>query len=275
MAQSSLVARAVTAATGLGVELVPIKTRGDLITDRPLELVGGKGVFTKEIEQALLAGQVDFAVHSMKDLPGEIPDGLTIAAVPEREDSRDVLVGGRLRELAAGSVVGTGSARRRLQILDLRPDLEISGIRGNVETRIGRQRHGDFAAVVLAAAGLARLGRSGEADDTLSVEDVTPAPGQGALAIQCRTADRAVVEALQTISHGSSSVCVAAERAFLIALSGGCSVPAACHARLLPNEELLVIGFFAHGGSSRRDQVRGAPEDACRLGRELAIRLQR
>lgn len=273
-AQSGHVAQAITQATGLEVELVLIKTRGDVITDRPLELVGGKGLFTKEIEQSLIDGAVDLAVHSMKDLPGEAPEGLVIAAVPPREDARDVIVGGRLRDLATGAVIGTGSARRRLQLRALRPDLDIRGIRGNVDTRIGKQRSGEYAAIVLAAAGMARLGRLEEIDDFLPIEAMIPAPGQGALAVQCRASDAEVRSVLASIHDFRTAVCTMAERAFLIELSGGCSVPAACYARLVENGGIEVLGFFERDGEGVREVIRGEAEDAEAIGQEMARRLR-
>jgi hydroxymethylbilane synthase len=273
VAQSGHVAAAITAATGHPVELVRITTRGDAVSDRPLEQVGGKGLFTKEIEVALIAHDVDFAVHSMKDLPGEAPEGLVIAAIPHREDPRDVIVGSRLAELPQGAIVGTGSHRRRMQLQALRPDLDIRGIRGNVDTRIGKQRSGEFAAIVLAAAGLARLGRLGDAAEHLSVEQMIPAPGQGALAVQCRESDGEVRHILQVLHHWSTAVCVAAERAFLITLSGGCSVPAACHARLVHGGEIEVLAFYGGGPSPQRVVLVGDREDADALGTEAARRV--
>ncbi len=187
--QSQHVADAIAAATGRQVELIIITTRGDQIRDRPLQQVGGKGLFTKEIEDAMLSHEIDLAVHSMKDMPTESPSGLTITAVPERVDPRDALVGATLDELARGAVVGTGSVRRAMQLRALRPDLEIRGIRGNVDTRIRKQRDGDYHAIVLAIAGLTRLRRTGEVAEAFGVSIMIPAVGQGALAVQCRSDD--------------------------------------------------------------------------------------
>lgn len=184
--QSGLVAADLTRLTGVEVELVIVKTRGDAVQDRPLAQVGGKGLFTKELEDALLAGEIDFAVHSMKDMPSDMPEGLVIASVPPREDPRDALVGAALADLPPGAVVGTGSVRRALQLRATRPDLEVRGIRGNVDTRIDKQRRGEYAAIVLALAGLTRLGRAGDATAVLSVDEMVPAVGQGALAVQAR-----------------------------------------------------------------------------------------
>lgn len=228
--QSRQVADAITAATGRPVELVLIRTTGDRITDRPLTEVGGKGLFTKEIERALLELDVDFAVHSMKDMPTDNPRELTIASTPERVDPRDAVIGARLDALGEGAVVGTGSVRRALQLRAVRPDLDVRGIRGNVDTRIAKQRSGAYDAVVLAMAGLHRLGRTDVVSQALDVGTMIPAVGQGALAVQCRRDDREVMGLLEAIHHEPTAQCVAAERAFLAAVSGGCSAPAACHA---------------------------------------------
>ncbi len=273
VAQSGHVAAALEAAGGQPVELVIIKTRGDRVTDRPLAEVGGKGLFTKELEVALLEGSVDVAVHSMKDLPTEGPPGLIVGGIPERADPRDVLVGAALGALPAGAIVGTGSARRAVQLHALRPDLEIRGIRGNVDTRIGKQRAGEYAAVVLAAAGMARLGRLGEADDLLDPDAMIPAPGQGALAVQCREGDEAVLSALERIHHPLTAVCVSAERAFLHALSGGCSVPAGCYATL-EGEVLRVRAVLGRERGPVRVELTGRREDAVALGQEAARRVR-
>lgn len=273
--QSGIVADTVTRATGIPVELVIIKTRGDQVVDRPLAAVGGKGLFTKEIEEALLAGEVDFAVHSMKDMPTENPDGLVIGAIPERVDPRDVLVGARLEELPHGAVIGTGSVRRTLQLLALRPDLDIRGIRGNVDTRIEKQRRGEYAAVMLALAGLTRLGRAADATHALSVDEMIPAVGQGALAVQCRRDDDEVLKILEQIHHPETGLCVGAERAFLIEVQGGCSAPAACHARLI---EGLVVADGVWALDDRSPLVRARLKaDALHvhaLGTELARRVK-
>jgi hydroxymethylbilane synthase len=273
--QSGLVARALTEATGRPVELVIIRTRGDNVTDRPLQDVGGKGLFTKEIEDALLAGEVDFAVHSMKDMPTENPEGLVIAAVPERADPRDVLVGSTLSALPSGAVVGTGSVRRSLQLRSLRPDLEVRGIRGNVDTRIEKQRRGEYAAVMLALAGLTRLGRAGDATEALDVQQMIPAVGQGALAIQCRRDDREVLALLESIHHRETGICVAAERAFLQEVSGGCSAPAACHARFV---DRVVVAEGVWGADDRgplvRARLQSDPLHVTPMGIELARKLK-
>jgi hydroxymethylbilane synthase len=270
LTQSGHVASAITAATGRAVELVVVRTRGDDVTDRPLAQVGGKGLFTKEIEEALLAGEADLAVHSMKDMPTEQPDGLVFGAIPVREDPRDVLVGARLDELPAGAVVGTGSARRVAQLAALRPDLDIQGIRGNVDTRIARVREGRYRAIVLAAAGIHRLGRAGDIAQALDPDQMLPAVGQGALAVQVRADASEVLALLAAIHDPVTARCVDAERAFLRAIAGGCSVPAACHATLR-GDQITVHGLFAGPDGLRRATRAGAAGRAVELGVEVAV----
>lgn len=273
--QSGLVAAELRRRTGADVELVIVKTRGDQVQDRPLAQVGGKGLFTKELEDALLAGEIDFAVHSMKDMPTDSPPGLVIASVPPREDPRDVLVGSSLAGLPPGAVVGTGSVRRALQLKAARPDLEIRGIRGNVDTRIEKQRRGEYAAVVLALAGLSRLGRAADATAVLSVVEMVPAVGQGALAVQARRDDRATLGLLESVHHEDTAVCVAAERAFLAEISGGCSAPAACHARWEDGAVVVDAVFAAtDAGPLHRATLRGDRLHVHALGTELARRLK-
>jgi hydroxymethylbilane synthase len=273
--QSGHVARAIEAATGLTVELVIIKTRGDQITDRPLQAVGGKGLFTKEIEDAMLNGEVDFAVHSMKDMPTESPEGLVIASVPVRVDARDALIGSTLAALPEGAVVGTGSVRRALQLRAARPDLVIRGIRGNVETRINKQRSGEYAAILLALAGLKRLGREADVTEALDPSVMIPAVGQGALAVQCRRADDEVLRALEAIHDADTGVCVAAERAFLVEIQGGCSAPAAAHAQLVDGQ-VIIEGVWAEDerGPVRRERLVGDALHVHALGTELARRVR-
>jgi hydroxymethylbilane synthase len=271
--QSQWVADAITAATQRPVELVIIRTKGDRVTDRPLAQVGGKGLFTKEIEDAMLAGEVDLAVHSMKDMPTEGPRGLVVASIPHRASPFDALVGAGLDDLPAGAIVGTGSARRASQLAALRPDLDIRGIRGNVGTRIGKQRDGQYDAVMLAKAGLDRLGWGEQAAQVFTVDQMVPAVGQGALAVQCRRDDADVLGVLDRVHDPDTAVCVAAERSFLETLEGGCSIPAACHARLV-GSTLVAEAFLADETGSRRlvgraDFMHGVP-----LGRDLARRLR-
>jgi len=273
--QSLWVAEQVTASTGTEVDLVLIQTKGDRITDRPLHMVGGKGLFTKEVEEALLDGRVDFAVHSLKDMPTDMPQGLILGCVPEREDPRDVLVGCRVEELCPGMVIGTGSARRRAMLKDLVPDLDIRGIRGNVDTRVQKQRDGEYNAVVLAAAGLKRLGRAQDIDGTFSVEQMVPAVGQGALAVQCRGDDLNMRDMLMEIHCAATAKCVAAERAFLAALGGGCSVPAACHAVQEGENLRLLAAFEQNSGVVLRRSVLAKAGEELSIATEMAYEMSR
>ena len=235
LTQSRQVANAVFGATGVPVELVVISTRGDEITDRPLPAIGGKGLFTMELEHALRTGAIDFAVHSLKDLPTDDPDGLVLGAVPQRVDPRDALVGYSFADLPPGSTVATGSLRRRVQLAAMRPDLTICGIRGNVPTRLKKRDDGLCDATVLAMAGLERLAIDRTDIYPLSQDEMVPAVGQGALAVQCRSGDERVLHALSTIEHTETRACVQGERAFLEALGGGCNVPAGCN--ISPSDE--------------------------------------
>jgi len=274
LTQSGHVAAAITQATGREVELVIISTKGDRVQDRPLQAVGGKGLFTKELEDAMLAGEVHFAVHSMKDMPTDDPPGLIIAAIPERVDPRDCLVGATLAELGSGAVVGTGSIRRELQLRAARPDLQIRGIRGNVDTRIRKQQEGEYDAIVLAMAGITRLGLAHVASEAIDVDAMIPAVGQGALAIQARSDDTETLAVLEAIHHPRTAACVQAERSFLIGISGGCSVPAAAHA-VWEGDQIGITGFFAADGvSGQRTKLSGDPLHVVAMGRELARKLK-
>lgn len=270
VAQSSLVARAVTRATGIPVELVIISTRGDRIVDRPLAAIGGKGLFTAELEAALRSGEISFAVHSLKDLPTDDPDGLTLAAIPERADPRDVLVGSPLEALPRGAVVGTGSLRRAAQIRDIRPDLEIRGIRGNVETRLQKGDGEDYDAVVLAAAGLDRLSIKRPDAYPFSPDQMIPAVGQGALAVQAAVDQPEILALLDQINHPPTRRRIDAERTFLAAFGGGCNVAAGCYARIEASGLLHVRAFAQHedGGPLHRAEARG--DDPIALGKMLA-----
>jgi hydroxymethylbilane synthase len=252
--QSGHVADALRAATGDDVELVIISTRGDRITDRPLREVGGKGLFTQELEDGLRDGSLDFAVHSLKDLPSDQPDGLCLGAVPVRADARDVLIGGALADLPMGARVGTGSSRRRLQLLAARPDLEICELRGNVDTRIRRVTDGDLDAVMLAAAGVDRIGRAEVIAERVDWAVVIPAAAQGALAVQCRSDDAPTLALLARVHDPETAEAVDAERAFLAALGGGCSVPAACHVRF-DGASARILAFHANDASVWREDV--------------------
>jgi hydroxymethylbilane synthase len=265
----------------LHVDLVVVKTRGDLIVDRPLSEVGGKGLFIKEVEEALLDGRADLAVHSLKDLTSDVPAELTLGAIPERADARDALVvrpgvaAQAVEDLPDGARVGTSSLRRLSQLKARRPDLVIVPLRGNVDTRLAKLDAGEMEAIVLACAGLQRLGLGGRITAVLSVEESLPAIGQGALAIECRTADSAVRERLTALEHRSTRLAVEAERAFLAALHGDCKTPMAAHA-IVEGEHLRLIGMLANpdGTNPRRGEREGAATDGPTLGRSLAAELQ-
>jgi len=278
--QSQAVADAITAATGTPVELVHIVTEGDR-SSAAIAQLGGTGVFVAAIRRALLEGTVDLAVHSYKDLPTAAEPGLIIAAVPGREDPRDALVardGLTLGELPPGSKVGTGAPRRVAQLRALGLGLDVVPIRGNVDTRMGRVAEGDLDAVVLARAGLARLGRLDAITETLDPLQVLPAPAQGALAVECRTSDARTRELLGRLEDPTARACVRAERATLAALEAGCSAPVAAYAEVAEGEQgpelFLRASVTAIDGSDAvRGSVSGPLPEAADLGRALAIEL--
>jgi hydroxymethylbilane synthase len=251
-----------------------IKTTGDKITDVPLAKAGTKGLFTKEIEEALIKGDIDLAVHSMKDLPTILPRGLGVAAVPAREDPRDALLGRSLRELLAGAKVGTSSLRRAAQLRALRPDLEVEPVRGNLDTRLRKLDEGRYAAIVLAAAGLKRMGWDGRIAEILSTDCMCPAAGQGALAIETR-ADGGPAELIsRRLDHPETHTAVAAERALLAALGGGCQVPIGAYATVESGElRLTAVVCTPDGSRLIRRNAAGAPDAAEALGRELGATL--
>jgi hydroxymethylbilane synthase len=256
------------------VELVMIKTSGDRFTQGDLRRLGGKGLFVKEIEEGLLAGTIDLAVHSLKDLPAEIPAGLTIAAFAEREDPRDVLIGrreGGLDALPPGARVGTTSLRRAAQLLARRPDLRVEPLRGNVDTRLSKLREGPLDAIVVAAAGLRRLGTEPPHATPLSHEVMLPAVGQGILALEIRADDRGLADQLAGLDHLPSRMAAVAERAFLAALGGDCYTPIAAYARELDGR-LVLDGLVAtqDGRTVVRDRLAGSPEAPAEVGGCLA-----
>jgi hydroxymethylbilane synthase len=260
----------------LTIEIAVVKTTGDIILDVPLARIGDRGLFTKELDSALLDGSADLAVHSLKDVPTRLPDGLSIAAVTEREDPRDVLITragipGLLRDLPPGSRVGTSSLRRRAQLRSVRPDLEVLDLRGNLNTRLSRLDSGDYEAILLAAAGVIRMGWRDRISEYLEAADWLPAVGQGALAIVTRTGDSPTEAVLRALSHHATEVCVQAERAFLNSLEGGCQVPIAALASL-HGKVLRLDGLVADldGTQILREQVEGTEEAAVGLGRHLA-----
>jgi hydroxymethylbilane synthase len=231
----------------LDVEIRIIKTSGDVLADAPLNKIGGKGLFTKEIEEALLGHRVDLAVHSLKDLPTVLPEGLALATITRREDARDALLSTRYRnldELPEGARVGTSSLRRQSQLLHFRGDLKIQNLRGNIDTRLRKLDEGQFEGIILACAGLIRLGYSDRITETIPVERLCPAVGQGALGIETRQADAFTLEKVQRLDHAETHIAVAAERAFLKRLGGGCQVPIAGYARV-ENQILQMLGVIA------------------------------
>jgi hydroxymethylbilane synthase len=266
---------------GLKLEELLVVTTGDKVQDRPLAELGGKGLFVKEIEEALLDARADLAVHSIKDVPGVLPDGLCISCVPAREDPRDVLVAPEHRTLAAlpkGARVGTGSLRRKLSILAARPDLEVVPVRGNVDTRLRKLDAGEVAAIVLAHAGLLRLGLGGRATEVLSPDVSLPAIGQGALGIETRTDDREVRALLAAAHDAEGGARIAAERGVLVALGGDCKTPIAAHAEREGGQmRLRAFVADADGSRLRRGERRAAwpsneseaTELGLSLGREL------
>lgn len=262
------------AAGGARVEVVPMRTEGDRLAEARLAAVGGKGLFVREIEEALLRGEVDVAVHSLKDLPAEQPAGLCLAAFPERADARDVLVTRRpvrFAELPAGAAVGTSSPRRRALALSLRPDLSVEPIRGNVDTRLRKLEGGDWDGILLAAAGLSRLGITPRHAEPLAVEVFVPAIGQGVLAVEGRADDAPTLAALRALDHEPTRVCALAERAFLQRLGASCVTPMAAHARLADGR-LVMDGVVASedGRTVLRESAEGTAERPAALGAGLA-----
>ena len=261
----------------VSVELIRIKTKGDKIIDSPLSRIGGKGLFVKEIEDALLRKDVDIAVHSIKDVPAELPDGLCLPVFPEREDPRDAFISrsyGSLSDLPKGAPIGTGSLRRSSQLLNIRPDLKIVPLRGNVDTRLKRLESGNLYAVILAAAGLNRLSLSGRITQLLSTASFLPAIGQGALGLEVREYDYKLLELLHFLNHRPTEIAVRAERAFLKRLEGGCQVPIAGFGTF---EDGIVTlkGMVAEldGSIIIKDEVKGNEDQPEDLGFALAERL--
>jgi hydroxymethylbilane synthase len=276
--QAELVAEALERQhPGLTVELVRIRTSGDRLGTANLAIVGGKGLFVKEIEEALLDGRVDLAVHSLKDLPAKIAGGLAVAAYPPREDPRDALVtrsGAGPSGLSPGARVGTSSPRRAAQLLERRPDLVAQRIRGNVETRLDKLRDGQYEAIVLACAGLIRLGLRPAGMTVLDADVMVPAVGQGVLAIEVREDDGAMGALVARVDHAPTRQAAEAERGFLEAVGGSCTTPLAAHARL-ETDGLRLRAFLGTPDGKRvvREEARGDPATAAELGRRLAARM--
>jgi hydroxymethylbilane synthase len=260
---------------GLEIELRPFTTSGDRLLDQPLPAIGGKGVFTQELEQALRAGEIDLAVHSLKDLPIEPAPGLALGAIGEREDARDVLIargGQTFFQLPPGARLGTSSPRRAAQLLAARPDLSVLPLRGNVDSRVRKALGGDYDAIVLAGAGVQRLGLEQDITEYLPFELMLPAPGQGAIAVQCRAGDQDVLNLLRALDHASTRAAVSAERGFLAGLGGGCSAPIAAYAAPGAGPALSLSGLVASVDGRRVVRVSGASDDPATLGAELAAR---
>jgi len=266
---------------GIDVSIEIIKTSGDVKTE-PLSVIGGKGVFTKELEEALLDGRIDLAVHSLKDLPTVLPDALTIAAICEREDPRDALVLNRdidgetvsIRSLPVRAVVGTSSQRRLAQLKHLRRDIVIKDLRGNVDTRLRKLDEGQYDALILAAAGLRRLGLANRISAPIPPEQMLPAVGQGAIAIETRVETKTIIDVVSRLDHEATRLACNAERALLRALGGGCQLPIAAYA-VVYYGQLRLEGLVAdaEGKQTIRDHISGATTEATKLGAQLAHRL--
>ena len=260
------------------IALNKIKTTGDKILDVPLAQVGGKGLFVKEIEEAMLRGEADLAVHSMKDVPTDLPKGLHLSAITKREDPRDAFIAGKgiksFNDLPRGAHIGTSSLRRICQLLHLRPDLHITQLRGNVDTRLRKVAQGEFDAIILATAGVKRLGFADRITERLPVEISLPAIGQGAVGIECRVDDEFINSLLKKLNHEETSLCVKAERALLKKLEGGCQVPIAAYAKLTDGR-IVIEGLVGSldGKTLIKETLAGAPEKAESLGTALAEKL--
>jgi hydroxymethylbilane synthase len=266
----------------LEIELNKIKTTGDKILDVPLAQVGGKGLFVKEIEEALLRHEADIAVHSMKDVPTEFPDSLYLAVICKREDPRDAFISRirnsqfaicKFKDLPDGAKIGTSSLRRSCQLLNIRPDLKIEQLRGNLDTRLKKLDEGHFDAIILAAAGVKRLGLQSRITEILPFEISLPAIGQGAIGIECRIVDRSINNLIAPLNHPETSICVKAERAFLKQLEGGCQVPIAAYARIVSQDSKLIMDGLVGsitGDRIIKGHIEGSPEHAESLGVTLA-----
>lgn len=260
------------------IEIVPIKTTGDRILDKNLSEIGGKGLFTKEIEEALIAKTIDIAVHSMKDMPAIIPEGLNIACILPREDPRDAFVSHKyasIGSLPQGAVVGTSSSRRQAQLLAMRPDLEIIPFRGNIGKRIEKLQHGMADAIILAVAGLNRISMQREITAIIPTETMLPAVAQGAIGIECREGDAPILEMLGTIHDTDTALRINAERAFLTVLEGSCRTPIAAYAELADNKIFLQALIASTDGKTiHRTERRGLISDAVKLGTDAGLELK-
>jgi hydroxymethylbilane synthase len=262
---------------GMTVSLTKIKTTGDKILDVPLAQVGGKGLFVKEIEEAMLANEIDIAVHSMKDVPTMFPDGLHLSCITKREDARDALLtrnNMKFKDLPQGATIGTSSLRRQAQLMSVRPDFKIAQLRGNVDTRLRKLKEGQFDAIILAAAGVRRLGLAQNVSEYIDPSISLPAIGQGALGIECRVDDRELNDLIAFFNDQDTRTCVTGERALLRRLEGGCQVPIACYGQML-NGKLHLIGLVGSVDGKRiiKDTIDGEAEKAEKLGVTLAEKL--
>lgn len=259
------------------VTLKYIHTRGDKIVDRPLSAIGGKGLFTEEIEREILAGTIDLAVHSLKDVPAELPVDLTLGAITKREPAQDAFVSchyASLANLPQGARVGTSSLRRKAQLLHVRPDLDVSDLRGNVDTRLRRLDAGEYAAIILAAAGLTRLQLADRITAYLPADEFIPAAGQGALALETRAADTAMLQLLEKLHDSETAACVTAERSFSRHIGGSCQIPAGAYGTIQQNRLILrAVIASPDGRQSLCRSLAGAPADAEELGRHMATQM--
>jgi hydroxymethylbilane synthase len=280
LTQTNAVAKSLRDANpGLETEIVVIRTKGDILQDVALARIGGKGLFVKEIEEALLAGRIDIAVHSLKDMPAELPEGLEIGATPRREDPRDAWIsadGRRIEDAPRGARIGTGSLRRGLQVKRVVPQAEIVPIRGNLDTRIRKIVSENLAGVVVAAAGLGRMGWADRATQVLDPDIMLPAVGQGILAVEMRSADGGIRDILKRIDDAETGLAARSERAFLRKLGGGCQLPVAAYAENRGGR-LRIRGLVgsADGSAAIRDEAEGPNEDAEAMGAEVAERILR
>ncbi len=269
--QAESIRKKLFAATGVEAEIVIIKTSGDRMQQAPLTQIGGKGVFIKELEEALLEEMIDLAVHSVKDVPTDIPSRLMFPAVCRRDDVRDCLVGSTLANLRHGARVGTSSLRRQAQFRHLRPDLDLRDLRGNVDTRLRKVESGEYEAVVVAKAGLDRLGLSKRISEVLSPEVCLPAVGQGAIAVECRLKDTEAADLLAPLDDAETRTAILAERALLAALQGGCQVPLGAWARTERGELLLDACVCSVDGAQYvKQRATAPPEQAAQLGEHMA-----
>lgn len=263
----------------LEVDLLPLSTRGDELADRRLDQAGGKGLFVKELEAAMADGRADLAVHSMKDVPADLPQGFALAAITAREDPRDVLVSKKyssLKQMPVGTTVGTSSLRRSAQITERHPHLQVRLLRGNIDTRLAKLDRGEYDAIVLAAAGLARLGLGARISARLEAEEMLPAPGQGALGIECLSGRAEIAALLAPLADSATTICVRAERAVSRALGGSCALPLGAYAELRSNEIWLrALVASADGRRVLRCELKGAAADPQGLGERAAEDLRR